>query len=106
MSAIIRGKQAYHDDPDTRVLIDRLSINSPLDQPTILQLPAAYRTAIARNLLGLLEGRLAYYDPAPTVSKQIFSYCRPTFSPSHNLYPDACNTCCWAYGRVQDSLSH
>ena len=71
MPAITRWKQAYHDDPDTRVLIDRLSINSPLDQPTILQLPAAYRISIARNLLGLFEGRLVYYDPVPTVSKHI-----------------------------------
>ena len=71
MPVITRWKQAYHDDPDTRVLIDRFSINSPLDQPTILQLPAAYRTAIARNLLRLLEGRIVYYDPVPTVSKHM-----------------------------------
>jgi len=71
MPAITRWKKTYHDDPDTRVLIDRVSINSPLDQPTILQLSAAYRSAIARNLLGLLEGRLVYYDPAPTVSNHI-----------------------------------
>ena len=58
MPVITRWKQAYHDDPDTRVLIDRLSINSPLDQPTNLQLPAAYRSAISRNLLGLPEGGL------------------------------------------------
>ena len=76
------------------MLIDHLSINSPLDQPTILQLPVAYRSAIARNLLGLLEGRLAYYDPVPTVSNHI---CRIVVPLSHNLYPDACNTCCWVY---------
>ena len=53
------------------MLIDRLSINSPLDQPTILQLPVAYRSAIARNLLGLLEGRFVYYDPVSTISNHI-----------------------------------
>ena len=87
--AITRWKQAYHDDPDTRVLIDRLSINSPLDQPTVLQLPAAYRSVITRNLLGLLEGRLVYYYPIPTVSNHIFrmvvllSLCRTIFTLRH-----------------------
>ena len=71
MSAITRWKQAYHYDPDTRVLIDRLSINSPLDQHTILQFPAVYRSVIVRNLLWLLEGRLVYYNPVPTVSNHI-----------------------------------
>ena len=73
------------------MLIDRLSINSPLDQPTILQLPAAYRISIARNLLGLFEGRLVYYDPVPTVSNHI---CRIVVPLSHNLYPNAYNICC------------
>ena len=71
MPAITRLKQAYHDDPDTRVLIDRLSINFPLDQHTILQFPAVCRSAIVRNLLWLLEGRLVYYNPVPTVSNHI-----------------------------------
>ena len=53
------------------MLIDCLSINSPLDQPTILQLPAAYRSAISRNLLGLPEGGLVQYGPVPTVSNQM-----------------------------------
>ena len=71
MPTIISWKQAYHDDPDTRVLFDRLSINSSLDQPTILQLPVAYRSAIARNPLGLLEGRFVYYDQVSTISNHI-----------------------------------
>ena len=64
-------KKAYHDDPHNRVLIDRLSINSPLDELTILQLPAAYRSAISRNLLGLLEGRLVFYNPVSTFTNHI-----------------------------------
>ena len=54
--------ECYHDEPHTRVLIDRLSINSPLDEPTIVRLPAPYRSDIAQNLLGLLEDRLVYYE--------------------------------------------
>ena len=71
------------------MLINRLSINSPLDQPTVLQLSAAYRSVITRNLLGLLEGHLVYYDPIPTVSNHIFrmvvplSLCRKIFTLRH-----------------------
>ena len=54
-----------------KVLIDRLSINAPLEEPIILQLLAAYRTAITHNLIGLLEGRLVYYEPVPTVTNHI-----------------------------------
>ena len=45
------------------MLIENFSINAPLDEPTILKLPVAYRTAIDRNRLGLLEDRLVYYEP-------------------------------------------
>ena len=41
-------------------------MNQKIPQP-----PTTYRTAIARNLIGLLEGRLVYYEPIPTVSIRI-----------------------------------
>ena len=58
--------------------LDRLSDSTPLDKPTILHLPAAYRTAIARNLLGLLEGRLVYYEPIVTFTNHICRIVVPT----------------------------
>ena len=61
----------YNDDPYTKVLLDRLSIGTPLDKPTILHLPAAYRTAIVRNLLDIFEGRLLYYEKVATVTNHI-----------------------------------
>ena len=66
-------------------MIDRLSINAPLDETTILILLSAYRTIIARNLLGLLEGRLVYYEPIPTVTK---NNCRIIVSTSlrHTIF--------------------
>ena len=63
---------AYQSDPDTKVLIDRLSINISLNEPTILKFPAAYRTTIARNLLGLIEGIPIFYEPLHTITKHIF----------------------------------
>ena len=59
--------------------IDRLSINAPLDDPTIFNILVTYRTAITRNILGLLEGRLVYYEPIPTVTKYICPVIIPTF---------------------------
>ena len=64
--------RAYNDDSHTKVFLDRLSISSPLDKPTILHLPEAYRTTIARNLLGILEGRLVYYEKVSTVTNHIY----------------------------------
>ena len=89
MPATTHWKKAYYNDPHTRVLIDHLSINSPLHIPTILQFPATYRSAIARNLIGLLEGRLVYYDPETTVTNHMyrivvpFSLRRTIFSLIH-----------------------
>ena len=37
---------AYQEDLHIKVLLGRLFINDPMDKPTILQLPVAYRTAI------------------------------------------------------------
>ena len=62
--------------------MNHLSINAPLDKSVILKLPAACRTTISRNLLGLFEGRLVYYEPIPTVTKHI---CRKYITSSHNL---------------------
>ena len=62
---------AYQTDPDTTVLLIHLSINAPLDESTILKLRVAYRTIIARNILGILDGRIVYYKPMSTVTKHI-----------------------------------
>ena len=56
----------------------RLCINVFFDESTILKILIVYRTAIARHLLGLLEGRLMYYEPIPTVTKHICHIIVPT----------------------------
>ena len=53
------------------MLIDSLSINAPQDEPTIIKLLVAYRTTIDRKILGLLEGKLVYYEPVPTITRHI-----------------------------------
>lgn len=65
------GKDPIRRDPHTKVFLDRFTISDPIDEPTMLQLPASYCATIALNLLGLLEGRLIYYARIPTFTKYI-----------------------------------
>ena len=44
-----KWEEAYKQDSETKLFLDHLSINAPLDQSTIRTFPAAYRTYIARN---------------------------------------------------------
>ena len=53
------------------MILDRLSISTPIDDPTILYLSAAYCITIVRNHLRLLEGRLFCYEHISTVTKHI-----------------------------------
>ena len=62
---------AYQQDPETKLLIDHLSVNAPFGQKTIVNLPAAYRTAIARNQIVFLGGRLVYYEAISVAIKYI-----------------------------------
>ena len=54
-----------------KLFLDHLSNNAPLDQSTIRTLLAAYRTAIAWNQIGLLSGRLVYYEQIYFAHKHI-----------------------------------
>ena len=60
------------------MLLDRLSVSAPLDKPIILHLLVAYRSVIARNPLGILEGRLVYYEPITTIINHICHIVVPT----------------------------
>ena len=53
------------------MLLDHLSINALMNNPTILQLSTAYCTAIARNRLSLLQGQLLYYEHIHAFIKHI-----------------------------------
>ena len=77
--------KAYQQDSDTNIFIDHLSVNAPLDQSTILTLPVACRTALFRNQLGILEGRLVYYEYISFANKHI---CRivVSFSLRHKIF--------------------
>ena len=68
-----------------KVLIDCLSINIPLDESTILKIPTVYHITIARNLLGLLEGTLMYYESIHTITEHICRIIVPS-SLRHTIF--------------------
>ena len=63
--------ETYQNDSEKKLFLDHLSINASLDQSTIRTLPAVYRTAIARNQIGLLSGQLVYYEQITFANKHI-----------------------------------
>ena len=71
--------KAYQQDPETKLIIDHLSISSPLDQTTILRIRTGYRTTIACNQIWFLDGRLIYYEYISFANKYI---CRIAVSSS------------------------
>ena len=76
---------AYQQDPETKLLLDHLSVNAPFGQKTIVNLSAAYRTAIARNQIAFLGGRLVYYEAISVTIKYICRIIVPS-SLRHNFF--------------------
>jgi len=54
---------AYQQDPDTKLLFDRLSSSCPFSKPDILALHSAYRDYIRQDRLSLLDGKLVVFQP-------------------------------------------
>ena len=51
-SAKCKWESRYQIDSQTKVLLDRLSINDSMDKPAIVYLPVAYCTSTIYNILG------------------------------------------------------
>ena len=69
---------AYQQNLETKLILDHLSVNAPFDQTTIVNLPVAYRTAIARNQITFLGGRLVYYEAMFYANKHIYRIIVPS----------------------------
>ena len=61
----------YQTDPATKNLVDHLPVHTKLNDSINLKFQVAYHTTITRNLLGLHEGRLVYYEVISTSTKHI-----------------------------------
>ena len=73
-----RWEYVYQAMSNTKVLMDRLSISTPLNEKIILKLPTTYCTTIFRDLLESLEGRLVYYEPLFIITRHICRIFFPT----------------------------
>ena len=82
-------EEVYQQDSETKLFLYHLPINASLDQSTIRRILAAYRTAISRNQIELLSGRLVYYEQISFANKRIYrivvplSLCRNFFILMH-----------------------
>jgi hypothetical protein len=54
---------AYSQDPDTKLLLDRLSSSSPFTKVDISALSPAYRDYVRQDRLSLLDGKLVVFQP-------------------------------------------
>jgi hypothetical protein len=54
---------AYHQDPDTKLLFDRLSSSSPFTKPDLSAVHSAYCDYIRRDRISIVEGKLVVFQP-------------------------------------------
>ena len=64
-------KDAYTTDKDTSAIMQHLLYHQPFEKTTLSSLPAQFRSAIANNNLGLVEGRLVFYETVITTANKI-----------------------------------
>ena len=62
---------AYRDDPDTHLLLEHLRHNAPIHKLCVLKLAVTYRTALANNLLCIINDRLVYLEPVTISTNHI-----------------------------------
>ena len=71
MSSSSTRKDAYVTDKDTAIIMHHLLYHQPFEKATFSSLPSQYRSAIANNKLGIVKGRLVFYETVLTTVKQI-----------------------------------
>ena len=76
---------AYVADKDATIIMQHLLYHQPFERVTISSLPAQYRSAIANNILGIVEGRLVFYETVPTTSNKIYRIVVPV-SLRHTIF--------------------
>jgi hypothetical protein len=76
-------------DPDTKLLLDRLSSSSPFSKLDLSALNSAYRDYIRQDRLSLLDGKLVVFQPVQNNKELLMliivplSLCRDIFSAYH-----------------------
>ena len=64
-------KDAYTADKDIATIIQHLLYHQPFEKATLSSLPVQFCSAIANNYLGIVEGRLEFYETVITTTNKI-----------------------------------
>ena len=64
--------EVYQIDSDNKFLVDHLSIQASLDEPSILKIPVVYHTSGSCNQIRLFEGRFVYNKQIHLATKNIY----------------------------------
>ena len=63
---------AYAADKDKSAIMQHLLYHQPFEKATLSSLPAQFRSAIANNNLGIVEGCLVFYETVITTANKIY----------------------------------
>ena len=63
-------KDAYHADKDTAIIMKHLLYHQPFEKGTLSSLLSQFRSTLANNNLGIVEGRLVFYEAVRTTTNK------------------------------------
>ena len=63
-------KEVYVADKEKALIFHHFLHHQPLRKNTLSYFPAQYRSTVDNNTLGIIEGRLVFYEPVPTTIKE------------------------------------
>ena len=64
-------KDAYDADKDTSIIMKHLLYHQPFEKGTLSSLLSQFRSTLANNNLGIVEGRLVFYETVITTANKI-----------------------------------
>ena len=77
MPSSLSWKEAYASDKETSLRLHHLLYKQPFAKNISSSFPAQYRRAVATNSLGMVEGRLVFFEKVVTTANQICSIVVP-----------------------------
>ena len=72
MLSSLSWKEAYASDKKTTLLLHILLHHQPFANNALSSFSTKYRRAVASNLLGMVEGRLVFFEKVATTTNQKF----------------------------------
>ena len=73
MSNSLTWKDVYVADKEIVILLQHIIYHQRFKNFTLLSLPVQYRSAVTNNALGIIQNRLLFYEPVPTIIIIVFA---------------------------------